>query len=90
MSAHPEETRLDGNAVAGLMAELFGREMTLAPGVCGSCGDRALLAEQHVYGRSPGTVVRCRACTAVLVRVVEAPGRTWLDLRGLATLEIRH
>jgi hypothetical protein len=90
MSAVPDESRLDGNAFAGLAAEIFGREMTLATGVCGSCGARSLLAELHVYRRAPGTVVRCRGCGAVLIRVVEAPGRMWVDLSGLATLEIQH
>jgi hypothetical protein len=81
--------RLDGNAVAGLLGELFGRELTLATGICGSCGASSLVAELHVYVRAPGTVVRCRACEAVLIRVVQGPGRTWLDLSGLATLELR-
>jgi hypothetical protein len=90
MSALSEDSRLDGNAVAGLMAEIFGREMTLATGVCGSCGAESLLAEVHVYRRAPGTVVRCKTCEAVLLRVVEAPGRMWVDLSGFATLEIEH
>jgi len=83
MSAH-----LDGNAVAGLLGELFGRELTLATGICGSCGASSLIAELHVYVRAPGTVVRCPACYAVLIRIVEGPGRIWLDLSGLATLEL--
>jgi hypothetical protein len=81
--------RLDGNAIAGVAAELFGREMTLATGVCGSCRTPSLVAELHVYV-SAGAVARCPGCGAVLLRVVEAPGRTWLDLGGLATLEISH
>jgi hypothetical protein len=80
--------RLDGNAVAGLLAELFGRELTLATGICGSCGASALVAELHVYLRAPGTVARCPACEAVLIRIVEGRGRVWLDLGGLATLEL--
>jgi Family of unknown function (DUF6510) len=88
MNAMPETSRLDGNAVAGLMLEIFGREMTLANGVCRSCGVQSLLAELHVYSRAPGTVVRCRACGAMLICVVQAPGRTWIDLGGLATLEL--
>jgi len=81
--------RLDGNAVAGLLAGLFGRELTLATGVCGSCGVSSLVAELHVYVRAPGTVVRCPACEAVLLRIVEGPARTWLDLSGLATLQLQ-
>ena len=30
---------LDGNAIGGLLIELFGTEMTTAIGTCGSCGD---------------------------------------------------
>jgi hypothetical protein len=90
MSTPVEESMLDGNAIAGLALEIFGREMTLANGVCGSCRAESVLAELHVYRRAPGTVVRCPACGAVLMRVVEAPGRTWIDLSGFATLQIEH
>jgi hypothetical protein len=79
--------RLDGNAIAGVAFALFGREMTLATGVCGACGNVAVVAELHVYV-SAGTVVRCPACESVLIRIVEGPDRTWLDMTGLATLEI--
>ena len=81
--------RLDGNALAGIAGELFGREMTLAVGTCGSCRADSLLAELHVYVGA-GFVGRCPACEAVLVRIVQGPNRSWLDLRGLAALEIRH
>ncbi len=79
---------LDGNAIAGLMAELFGREMTLATGVCGTCRAVRRVAELRVYVRAPGTVVRCPVCGAVLLRIVQAPGRTWVDMRGLQTLQV--
>jgi hypothetical protein len=79
--------RLDGNAIAGVAYALFGREMTLATGVCGSCGNVAVVAELHVY-LGAGTVVRCPACEGVLIRIVESHNRTWLDTSGLTTLEI--
>jgi len=81
--------RLDGNAIAGVAFELFGREMTLTTGICGSCGKPSRVAELHVY-LGAGFVGRCPACGAVLVRIVETPDRTWLDLGGLATLEIER
>ena len=90
MSVAPDESRVDGNAIAGLAMEIFGREMTLATGVCGSCRAASLLAELHVYRRAPGTVVRCVACGSVLIRIVEAPGRMWVDLSGLATLQVER
>jgi len=80
--------RLDGNAIGGLLLELFGIEMTTATGVCGSCGMSAHVAELHVYLRAPGTVVRCPRCESVLMRIVRSPRRTWIDLRGLRTLQL--
>jgi hypothetical protein len=36
---------LDGNAIAGTLAEVFGGEMTTAIGVCAHCGARGPVAE---------------------------------------------
>jgi hypothetical protein len=78
---------LDGNAIAGLLFEIFGEEMTTANGKCAHCGDRRQLAEFEVYLRGPGTVVRCRSCTSVLMVVVTAHGVNCVDLHGLAELQ---
>jgi hypothetical protein len=77
---------LDGNAIGGLLLEVFGAEMTTATGTCGSCGTASLVAELAVYQRAPGTVARCRTCTAVLMVFVRAHGMTCVDLAGLADL----
>ena len=79
--------RLDGNAIGGLMLEIFGVEMTLATTVCGSCGATRPLAELHVY-HAAGTVVRCSSCGGVMLRVTRSASRVWIDLRGTASLEI--
>ena len=78
---------LDGNAIAGLLFQVFGSEMTTATGVCAHCAAAGRLAEQVIYNRAPGTVVRCRSCTSVLMVLVEVRGIHCVDLRGLATLE---
>ena len=78
---------LDGNAIAGLLVEVFGAEMTTNRGTCGNCGAQGLVAELVVYVRAPGTVGRCRACESVLMVFVEVRGVTCVDLRGLAALE---
>jgi hypothetical protein len=78
---------LDGNAIAGLLMEVFGSEMTMATGACGNCAATGLLAEQMVYYRAPGTVVRCRSCTSVLMVLVDVRGIHCVDLRGLVKLE---
>lgn len=84
-----EPTYLDGNAVAGMLGEVFAVDITAAVGCCDSCGAVSVMAETRVYVDAPGTVVRCAGCDAVLLRVVTAPGRTWLDLRGLSYLQLR-
>jgi hypothetical protein len=81
---------LDGNAIGGLLLDVFGAEMTTATGTCGSCGNASLVAELAVYQRAPGTVVRCRACGAVLMVFVRVRGMTCVDLGGLASLTEQH
>lgn len=78
---------LDGNAIGGLLLEVFGVEMTTARGVCASCGAHGLVAELIVYLQAPGTVVRCRSCGGLLMVLVDVRGIKCVDLRGLSTLE---
>jgi uncharacterized protein DUF6510 len=80
-------TTLDGNAIGGLLLEVFGRELTAASGVCGACGANGPVAELVVYLHAPGTVVRCPACGAVLMVLAEVRGTWCVDLRGLASLD---
>jgi hypothetical protein len=77
---------LDGNAIGGLLLEVFGREMTAMDGECAECGSVAKVAEIVVYLEAPGVVGRCRSCNSVLMVVVEARGVHCVDLNGLATL----
>ncbi|MDX6491168.1 MAG: hypothetical protein QOD43_1413 [Gaiellaceae bacterium] len=81
------EVELDGNAIAGLLYDVFGSEQTTATCVCASCGASGALAETVVYVRAPGTVVRCRTCSSVMMVLVTVRTTTCVDLRGLASLE---
>jgi Family of unknown function (DUF6510) len=81
-----DETVLDGNAIGGLLIEVFGTEMTTAVGTCGSCGATSQVAELAVYKPGLGTVVRCRSCEAVLMVFVRIRDVTCVDLMGLASL----
>jgi hypothetical protein len=80
---------LDGNAIGGLLLEVFGADLTAATGVCAACGASGPVAEVRVYLDAPGTVARCPACEAALMVLVEARGRWCVDLRGLAALDAR-
>lgn len=77
---------LDGNAIGGLLLEVFGTEMTAAFGTCAECGTSSQVAEFSVYRQAPGTVVRCRSCSSILMVFVQVRGMTCVDLRGLASL----
>ncbi len=82
------DTWTDGNALAGPLQEVFSVDVTAAIVRCAGCGRTGPLAESHVFDRAPGVVARCPACDRVLVRLVRAPGRAWLDLRGLSYLQL--
>lgn len=81
-----EDSVLDGNAIGGMLIEVFGAEMTTAVGICGKCGTRGQVAEMAVYRSELGSVVRCRVCDNVLMVFVAIGGVTCVDLRGLASL----
>jgi ribosomal protein S27E len=82
------ETWTDGNSVGGPLAEVFGADVTAAVGRCAGCGRAGPLAEGRVFGHAPGLVLRCPGCGQPLLRLVRGGGRSWLDLRGLAFLEL--
>ncbi len=81
-------SRLDGNAAAGALGELFAFETTTARVACAGCGADDEIGAQIAYVTEIGTVVRCASCDRALIRVVSGPGRRWLDLRGVRYLQI--
>ncbi len=82
------ENKLDGNAAAGTLEEIFPFEMTLVQTTCTGCGTTNVIGALAVYKHGMGTVVRCPACDNVLIRVAQVKGHYWLDMRGLRVLEI--
>jgi predicted RNA-binding Zn-ribbon protein involved in translation (DUF1610 family) len=87
MSMQTSDMRLDGNAIGGLLREIFAMEMTNAVGTCASCGAVNEVGRVHVYVHAPGTVVRCPSCGQVLMRIVRGGGRYWVDMTGTRCLE---
>jgi hypothetical protein len=83
------DLKLDGNAIGGLLREVFVEELTIARSTCGSCGAVREVGALSVYAQAPGAVVRCPGCEAVLLRVVRGEGRIWLELQGISCLELR-
>lgn len=78
-----EGLALDGNAIAGTLADVFGQEMTTTDYSCVGCGRTGLVAGLAVYAAGPGIVGRCRDCDAVLLVVTERRGTYCIDSTGL-------
>ena len=83
------DLKLDGNAIGGLLGEIFVEEMTVAVTTCDACGAIREVGALSVYANAPGTVIRCPGCEAILMRVTRGQGRMWLDLQGVRCLELR-
>jgi hypothetical protein len=79
---------LDGNSAAGLLEEIFGLDATTARTVCIACYVSRPLAELVVFSDGPGTIIRCRSCTNLLIAIVTIRGRSCVDLSGLAAFDL--
>ena len=84
-----DELRLDGNAVAGTLGEVFSFEATTAYYACEGCGRTDRIGAAMVYEvRGLGTIVRCPSCDNALIRLAYNHGRHWIDLRGMKYLQV--
>lgn len=88
MSTPPNlpDRRLDINAAAGPLAELFAVDLTMATVQCDGCAATTDLARYDVYAHGPGLVIRCRGCDHVVLRYSTAGGRLRLDMTGTRLL----
>ena len=82
-----DELMLDGNAVAGLLQEVFAVEITTATAMCNTCGATDAVGELHVF-RGAGIVMRCPHCDNALVTIVKDDTRVWIGLQGIRTLQV--
>lgn len=67
------DNHVDGNAMGGVLTDVFGREMTDALGGCAKCGSEHFMAELIVYRSGPGDVMRCPSCSTVLMVATPIP-----------------
>ena len=82
------ERHLDGNALAGVFHDVFGREMTQECGCCGQCGATNQLGAARVY-RAAGDVLRCPNCEYVLLVIVPDPSGMRVTFESMRWLRIR-
>jgi hypothetical protein len=84
-----DKLRLDGNAAAGPLSEIFSFEVTTVRYACEGCGRTDHIGAAMVYEvRGLGTVIRCPGCDNALIRLAYDRGRHWIDLRGIRYLQV--
>ncbi len=82
-----DKLRLDGNAAADTLGEVFSFEVTTAEYACDGCGRTGRLGEAMVYEvRGLGTIVRCPGCDNALIRLAHTRERHMVDFRGMRYL----
>jgi uncharacterized Zn finger protein len=81
-AAGDDDLVLDGNAVAGTLTEIYGDDITTVLAECASCGQVDHVGGLLAYVHGPGIVLRCTACATVMIRIVQTPKRTLVDVRG--------
>jgi hypothetical protein len=79
--------RVDGNAMAGALGEVFVREITAARIACGGCGRVESVGAEHAYTQAPGVVMRCCHCDSTLLVVVQTGESYRVGLGGARWLE---
>ncbi len=81
---------LDANAAAGMLAEIFGSDMTTVASRCAHCGNRAPIGSLRCYGMTgPGIVLRCSVCSEIVMRFMRREDGSFLvDARGASYLRL--
>jgi hypothetical protein len=76
-----EDLHTDGNHLAGVLAQLFGADVSDAQRRCESCRELRLIGEHPLY-ESAGYVLRCPACGDLAAAIVTREGGYAVTLRG--------
>ena len=84
------ELMLDGNAVAGMLHDIFALEMTASPTECAHCGNVSEVGGLLAFTQAPGAVLRCPTCEQVMLRIVETPDAIYFDARGAVYLRLER
>ena len=88
MAEDERETRLDGNAAAGLLATVFRCEPSEVMLICAGCGEDAPMGTLLAYGLELGAILRCPTCDTAVLRAGAAGTMLWLDVRGAVSMRV--
>jgi hypothetical protein len=78
---------LDANAVAGMLEEIFGWDVTAEESKCANCGNVGMGGTLLAF-TGPGATLRCSVCHEVVIRIVRTPSATYIDARGAVYLRV--
>jgi uncharacterized protein DUF6510 len=76
-----DATWLDGNALGGLLQEVFGTDMTDAPHTCQCCGAKSPVGAHRLY-LGAGSVLRCPVCDQIALVATTFSDRHVVHLDG--------
>jgi len=79
-------TRVDGNALAGMLESILKSDPTMLVVTCGGCGTAATLAEVVVELDEVCGIVLCRSCTHTLFTVMRDGGDVRISFARLDSL----
>ncbi len=82
------DRRLDGNAAAGVLREVFALDPTTAVSTCAHCGGPAPLGAHLVYADAPALVLRCPSCLQVVLRCASDAAGFRLEMTGVRLLRV--
>jgi uncharacterized protein DUF6510 len=82
------DLRLDANAAAGLLAEIFAFDITTAECICGGCNATGPVGNLVAYGLALGVILRCPGCDNALIRVSRLSSGYWIDMQGTSVLRV--
>lgn len=80
--------RVDGNAAAGMLSELFIPDLTSARARCAGCNATQAIGALLVYAHGMGLVARCPGCEGVVMRVVKTPTHIWFEATGATSIAV--
>lgn len=85
---YSDARRVDGNAAAGILSEVFVQDLTAARAKCAGCGVTRAIGTLIVYAHGMGMVVRCPGCDSIMLRLARTPTHVWLDSTGATSIVI--
>ena len=88
MTEDERETRVDGNAAAGLLSAVFRCEPSEVMLICAGCGADAPMGALLAYGLELGAILRCPTCDTPVLRAGAAGTTLWMDLRGAVSMRV--